>query len=144
MSNKKRNIIGIAILLIIAVIIIVVLVVSCSKKEKSDGMFRTTQELFTSQEESKTETQVVTCEAVTNQKGEKVTNEKGEAVTKKSKKKKEKTTNFWDSISVYEDTKPAKETEPKTNKKGETVTEAYPGANDGWSPIVSPDDLKKD
>ena len=30
-----------------------------------------------------------------------------------------------------------------SNKKGETVTEEYPGQDDGWSPIVSPDDLKK-
>ena len=43
-------------------------------------------------------------------------------------------------ISIIEE---SQNKEPKTNKKGETVTEEYPGQDDGWSPIVSPDDLKK-
>lgn len=33
--------------------------------------------------------------------------------------------------------------EEPTDKNGETVSEEYPGQADGWSPLVSPDDLKK-
>ena len=74
----------------------------------------------------------------------------GDETTAKSKKnskksskkgnKNNKETNYWDNISIIEE---SQNKEPKTNKKGETVTEEYPGQDDGWSPIVSPDDLKK-
>lgn len=47
--------------------------------------------------------------------------------------------NYWDDVSVYED---AGNSEIVTDKNGETVTESYPGQNEGWSPIVTPDDMK--
>lgn len=63
-------------------------------------------------------------------------------------------TNYWDNVDVIEDgdkqeTKTKKNgevvtEEPETDKDGKEVTEAYPGQNDGWSPIVSPDDLEED
>ncbi len=52
-----------------------------------------------------------------------------------------KETNYWDNVEVYEETQ---RQEDITNKNGEKVTEAYPGEQDGWSPIVSPDDLNQE
>ena len=66
--------------------------------------------------------------------------QKAKKTQKRAAKKNNKETNYWDNISIIEE---SQNKEPKTNKKGETVTEEYPGQDDGWSPIVSPDDLKK-
>lgn len=53
-------------------------------------------------------------------------------------------TNYFDNIEVVEETtkKNKKSKKNKKNKKTK-ATEAYPGENDGWSPIVSPDDLEQ-
>lgn len=48
-------------------------------------------------------------------------------------------TNYWDTVEMYEDV-PAKE--GAKDDEGESVSEEYPGQNDGWSPIVSPEDLE--
>ena len=56
-------------------------------------------------------------------------------------------TNYFDNVSVYEGegtTKKAgssKKNKKKNNKNQETESEAYEGQNDGWSPVVSPEDL---
>lgn len=49
------------------------------------------------------------------------------------------TTNYFDNIDVVEETTKKKN---KRNKK-DKESEAYPGENDGWSPLVSPDDLEQ-
>ena len=71
-------------------------------------------------------------------------------------KKKKQAETAWDGVEVKEEgTKSADEKEVlyKRNKKGEIVTNkkgekvtrkpSYAGEDEGWSPIVSPDDLKK-
>ncbi len=55
-------------------------------------------------------------------------------------------TNYFDNVSVYEGegtTKKAKKSKnnKNNNKSQETESEAYEGQNDGWSPVVSPEDL---
>ena len=49
------------------------------------------------------------------------------------------TTNYFDNIDVVEETTKKKNKRNKKNKE----SEAYPGENDGWSPLVSPDDLEQ-
>ena len=78
-------------------------------------------------------------------------------VSSDKKKGKDKDKDPWSEVEVVEETtkskkdkevlyKRNKKGEIVTNKKGEKVTRKadYPGEDDGWSPIVSPDDLKKD
>lgn len=76
--------------------------------------------------------------------------EDGETKKKDDKKdsdKDEDETNYWDNVQVIED---GGETEVLLDENGEKVTdeegnfvyEEYPGQNDGWSPIVKPEDLE--
>lgn len=144
MDKKKKNIIAIALVAVIVIAIIVAVVVS--KKGKND----------TPQTNNPTAAQVETTVAAGNENvttaengnedlpvaGDETTAKSSKNSKKSSKKgnKNNKETNYWDNISIIEETQ---NKEPKTNKKGETVTEEYPGQDDGWSPIVSPDDLEK-
>ena len=144
MDKKKKNIIAIALVAVIVIAIIVAVVVS--KKGKND----------TPQTNNATVAQVETTVAAGNENvttaengnedlpvaGDETTAKSSKSSKKSSKKgnKNNKETNYWDNISIIEETQ---NKEPKTNKKGETVTEEYPGQDDGWSPIVSPDDLEK-
>lgn len=53
-------------------------------------------------------------------------------------------TNYFDNVSVYEGegtTKKASSSKNNKKKNKETESEAYEGQNDGWSPVVSPEDL---
>ena len=78
-----------------------------------------------------------------------------DAKKKDAKKEKQKET-AWDGVEVVEENTKAdsdkqvlykrnKKGEIVTNKKGEKVTRKpkYAGEDEGWSPIVTPDDLKK-
>ena len=145
MDKKKKNIIAIALVAVIVIAIIVAVVVS--KKGKDSD---------TPQTNNATAAQVETTVTAGNENVTTAENGNedlpvvGDVITAKSKKnskksskkgnKNNKETNYWDNISIIEE---SQNKEPKTNKKGETVTEEYPGQDDGWSPIVSPDDLKK-
>lgn len=137
MDKKKKNIIAIAVVAVILIAIVVLVVVGRNNKDDKE-------------KESMVTTTVSTETTITDKNADKATDPQDlpvddEETTKKKsgskKKDKNKETNFWDNVSVIEETQ---RSEPKTNKKGETITEEYPGQNDGWSPIVSPDDLEKD
>lgn len=145
MDKKKKNIIAIALVAVIVIAIIVAVVVS--KKSKDSD---------TPQTNNATAVQVETTVTAGNENvttaengnedlpivGDETTAKSRKSSKKSSKKgnKNNKETNYWDNISIIEE---SQNKEPKTNKKGETVTEEYPGQDDGWSPIVSPDDLEK-
>lgn len=139
-KENKKVVIGIAVvvLLVIAVIIIAL----CTKKDDSNV-----------KTPIKSETIVIT-----NKKGKEAKKSKKEKAKEQAAKKKEakKKAKAWDNVEIKEEgTKAAKDKEKlyKRNKKGEIVTDKkghkvkrkanYPGEDEGWSPIVSPDDLKK-
>lgn len=54
----------------------------------------------------------------------------------------DKETNYWDNVEVVEDGNDNKET--VTDKNGDVIVEEYPGKDEGWSPIISPEDLNDD
>ncbi len=142
LKEKKKIVIGIAIavVLIIAVICIAV----CTNKDSGKNV----------KTPIKSETVVFT-----NKKGKEIKKSKKEKAKEKASKEaeKKKQKSAWDNIEVKEEgtrAKKDKEVLYKRNKKGEIVTNKkgekitrkpkYAGEDDGWSPIVSPDDLKKD
>ena len=134
-KNKKKLMIGIAavIVVIVAAIVVVLCVTKVGKNQKSNAQ----------------ETVVVT-----DKNGKEIKKTKKEiAKEKAAEKKKEKA---WDGVEIKEEEtkskngkqviyKRNKKGEIVTNKKGEKVTRkpAYAGEDEGWSPIVTPDDLKK-
>ncbi len=111
-----KKIIGVVIVAVLLIVVVLFSAVSLNKNAKKD-------------------------EATTKEAAQVVTNEN--ATTQNADKSDDGETNFWDNISVYEETKASDKKEAPTDKNGETKTEAYPGENDGWSPIVSPDDLEE-
>lgn len=119
MDKKKKIIFGAVAIIVIIAIIIGILVINGTGKTDGD---------------KKTENVSVTTTVSSDMEEVTFTDEPTEA------KENEEETNFWDNVEVIEQTD---SNEPKTDKNGETVTEAYPGENDGWSPIVSPDDLEQ-
>lgn len=125
MDKTKKIIIG-----VVAVIAIVVIGIVVAK--------------MGSNPETKKETENVgaTTEASVDANAEEVTFAEDEKAEdgKNDKGNSDEETNFWDNVEVIEQTD---STEVKTDKNGETITESYPGEDDGWSPIVSPDDLEK-
>lgn len=148
MDKKKKNII--AIVLVAVIIIAIIVAVVASKKGKDD----VTQNGSTTAAQVETtvssggvngDADVTTAENANGDlpvAGDETTAKSSKDSKKGSKKgnKNNEETNYWDNISIIEE---PQNKEPKTNKKGETVTEEYPGQDDGWSPIVSPDDLEK-
>ena len=141
MKNNKVKIIS-AIIIVIAIVAVLGAAISKNTEKDSDSKKQlvTTQQTESVQNESKqNESQQ---EALSS--SENATSNNEETQGKKSKKnkksKKDEATNYWDNVQVYEETGANEE---MTNEKGEKITESYPGENDGWSPIVSPDDLEK-
>ena len=139
-KEKKKIVIGVAVALVLIVVIICVAL--CTRKPAEN--IKTPV---------KSETMVPTDKKGKEIKKTKKDKEK-EKASKKAAKKKDKA---WDDVEVKEEgTKAAKDKDVlyKRNKKGEIVTDKkgqkvtrkaeYPGEDEGWSPIVSPDDLKKD
>ena len=124
--NKKNLVIMVAAVMIIAIIIVAAII---GTNDSNKGK-----------------------EAVTDANGIVVTtvspdNQKQDAANKKSDEKStdensqnESESNYWENVSVYEEGGMG---EKATDENGETVTESYPGEADGWSPMVSPDDLKQ-
>lgn len=143
-KEKKALFIGIivAVVLVIAIICIAV----CTNKESSKNV----------KTPIKSETIVVTDKngkVVKKEDKNKSKEETSKKTKSKSEKKKEKSA--WDDVKVVEEGTKAKKDkevlykrnkkgEIVTNKKGEKVTRkaSYAGEDEGWSPIVSPDDLK--
>lgn len=119
MENKKKIIMGVIFTIAILAVVIGVSVTVGKKTEsskESENVNGTTLEQITTA-------------------GEEVT-----FVDETDKDDNKEETNFWDNVEVIEETDSS---EVKTDKNGETVTEAYPGADSGWSPIVSPEDLEE-
>lgn len=128
-KEKKKIVIGIA----VVVVLIVAVVVIALRTRTSDSNVK---------KPVASETVAVT--------------KKADKDKKDDKKKKKQAETAWDGVEVKEEgTKSADEKEVlyKRNKKGEIVTNkkgekvtrkpSYAGEDEGWSPIVSPDDLKK-
>ena len=125
--KKERIVMIVAVIVLVAVIVIAVAVTLNNAGIGNKG-----------KEEKTTSTEVLTFEEPETE---------GDAKSEES--------DYWNNVQVYEETV-AKEM--VTNKKGEAVTdkngenvtvdkkekvsEAYPGEAEGWSPIVSPDDLE--
>ena len=140
MNKKTKIIVGIVVAVIVVAVLGVVISQNVGKKGKSENIQTSSQntesrQVESQQAESKQEDTTLS-EGVTTG-GEEKQTQKGK---KKKKADQNATTNYWDNVQVYED---AGSDEEITNEKGEKITEAYPGENDGWSPIVSPDDLEK-
>lgn len=123
MNKKTKTIIGGLVILIIVIAIVIVIKVNTGKDDKSKAVDTTAIEQSQGAKENQTkpdDENYVTIPPET------------EAVNKS-------TTNYFDNIDVVEETTKKKN---KRNKK-DNESEAYPGENDGWSPLVSPDDLEQ-
>ena len=116
------------------VIVLLVILVTCfSNKEDTNNINETTVETTSAKEKIKTN--------FTTEREEEETDTK-EYVTlpEVTETENNETTDYFQNVSVYEETtKKSKKSKKKNTDKKES--EAYPGENDGWSPIVSPDDL---
>lgn len=117
MDKKKRMIIG----TIVVIVVLIVSIILISKNMGNNGTGKEKAEQTTTIEQSKEETTLRDDEYPTL-----------EDITEDEK---ESNTNYFDNVEVYE------ETTKKGNNSQES--EAYPGENDGWSPIVSPDELEE-
>ncbi len=145
-KEKKLLVIGVAVVIVLA---IVVIAVSCSRKSEDN-----VKKPYSSQTVVHTDKNGKVIKKDNKEKASDAADKKKEkADKKKEQKKKEKA--WGDVVVVEEGTKSKKDKEVlyKRNKKGEIVTNkkgekitrkaSYPGEDDGWSPIVNPDDLKK-
>ena len=132
-KENKKVVIGIAVVVVLVIAVIVVAV--CTRKTEDNV-----------KKPVASETLVVTTKAQKDAKKDK----------KKDKKKEKQKETAWDDVEVKEEgtkTEDEKQVLYKRNKKGEIVTNkkgekvtrkpSYAGEDEGWSPIVSPDDLKK-
>lgn len=123
MNKKTKTIIGGVLILIIIAAVIIAVKVNVSKSDKNKAAETTAVEQSQGGNGGQTrpdDKNYVTIPPET------------EAVNKS-------TTNYFDNIDVVEETIKKKN---KRNKK-DKESEAYPGENDGWSPLVSPDDLEQ-
>lgn len=138
--NKSKKIFMIIAGVIALIAIIVALIVSGgNNKGEIETIGETTQSVTTTEFPTIEDLEILE------------TDEKGEVVTEKETKKENnedsETTNYWENVEIYEDggdVKPLldEEGETMTDGNGEVVMEEYPGQNDGWSPIVKPEDLE--
>lgn len=150
-KEKKKIVIGIA---VAVVLVIVIICVAVTTNKKENDKVKTP---------IKSETVVFT-----DKNGKPIAkSQKDKANDKKSKKEKtkekakekaeaKKKAKAWDDIVIVEEGTKSKKEKQKlykrnkkgeivTNKKGEKVTRKpeYAGEDDGWSPIVRPEDLEK-
>ena len=131
--NKKVKITAIA----LGVIELLVILVTCfSNKEDTNNINETTVETTSAKEKIKTN---FTTEREEEEEEETDTKEYA-TLPEVTETENNETTDYFQNVSVYEETtKKSKKSKKKNTDKKES--EAYPGENDGWSPIVSPDDL---
>lgn len=113
MNKRTKTVISVLVIIAIIVAVIAIAVVKTGNQSDIEK-----EKITTSQNNSVKNTEI------------QKTTESGDSDTQ---------TNFWDDVEVYEETSG----EAKTDKNGETITESYPGEDEGWSPLVSPDDLEK-
>lgn len=129
MDKKTKKIAGIAAIAVLIVLIIIVCVVMFNKGVTNNETTTLNKENVTSgtatqaadkksdkDKANKSDEELPTFEQVT--------------------EKKDNNKDPFKDVEIYEET--TKKGKTKKNKK-----EAYPGENDGWSPIVSPDDLEQ-
>ncbi len=129
--NKKVKITAIA---LVVIVLLVILVTCFSNKEDTNNINETTVETTSAKEKIKTN--------FTTERGEEEETDTKEYATlpEVTETENNETTDYFQNVSVYEETtKKSKKSKKKNTDKKES--EAYPGENDGWSPIVSPDDL---
>lgn len=117
MNKKKQIIIG-------AIVVIIVLIIGIAITKINIGN--------SSNAETKSENAITT---VQNQEETTLDDDEYPTLEDITEDEKESNTNYFDNVEVYE------ETTKKGNNSQES--EAYPGENDGWSPIVSPDELEE-
>ena len=141
MKNNKTKLIS-AVIIVIVIVAVLGVAISKNAEKNSDAKKQPTTTLQTESVQNESQQGESQQEMISSFENASSINEEG--TTKKNKKnkksKKEEATNYWDNVQVYEETG---SNEEMTNEKGEKITESYPGENDGWSPIVSPDDLEK-
>lgn len=122
MSKKTKKIIAAVIVAVVAVFVVFVVKTGTDKKIKEQN---TSEQKTTIQET--TELVLPTFE------------DPAEETDEDGLKDSDKETDYWDNVEVIEGEDSSKET--VTNKNGEIITEEYPGKDEGWSPVISPDDL---
>lgn len=136
--NKKVKITAIA----LVVIVLLVILVTCfsnkedtnniNETEDTNNINETTVETTSAKEKIKTNS--------TAESEEETDTKEYATLPEVTETENNETTDYFQNVSVYEETtKKSKKSKKKNTDKNES--EAYPGENDGWSPIVSPDDL---
>ena len=127
--NKKVKITTIA---LVVRVLLVILVTCFSNKEDTNNINETTVETTSAKEKMKTNS--------TTESEEETDTKEYATLPEVTETENNETTDYFQNVSVYEETtKKSKKSKKKNTDKKES--EAYPGENDGWSPIVSPDDL---
>ncbi|MCI8955376.1 MAG: hypothetical protein HFG29_00120 [Eubacterium sp.] len=122
MNKKTKAIIGGLVILMIIIVVFIAIKVNTGKDDKNKAVDTTAVEQSQAERENQTKSgdeNYVTIPPET------------EAVNKS-------TTNYFDNMDIGEET-----TKKKKKNKKDNESEAYPGENDGWSPLVSPDDLEQ-
>ena len=132
--NKKVKITAIA---LVVIVLLVILVTCFSNKEDTNNINETTVETTSAKEKIKTN---FTTEREEEEEEEETDTKEYATLPEVTETENNETTDYFQNVSVYEETtKKSKKSKMKNTDKKES--EAYPGENDGWSPIVSPDDL---
>lgn len=132
--NKKVKITAIA---LVGIVLLVILVTCFSNKEDTNNINETTVETTSAKEKIKTN---FTTEREEEEEEEETDTKEYATLPEVTETENNETTDYFQNVSVYEETtKKSKKSKKKNTDKKES--EAYPGENDGWSPIVSPDDL---
>lgn len=120
--DKKKNItIGVVIIFVVLIAVIIIMEVNMSNSDKSKNA--TNESTMTAERE-----QVETT----------LTDEEYPTVPEHTDDKNLASTNYFDNVEIIEET-----TKKSKKKKKKKETEAYAGEEDGWSPLVSPDDLEQ-
>lgn len=122
MNKKTKAIIGGLVILMIIIVVFIAIKVNTGKDDKNKAVDTTAVEQSQAERDNQTKSgdeNYVTIPPET------------EAVNKS-------TTNYFDNMDIGEET-----TKKKKKNKKDNESEAYPGENDGWSPLVSPDDLEQ-
>lgn len=129
--NKNKKILMVSITILVVIALVIVMAVEMGKAHKTSDN--------TTTKEEKTVNNITTmAEDITTSKDVDVKLDDIETTGKKSKKKKDD--DYWKKVQVIED---ANENESRTEKNGEVATKKDGSVDDGWSPVVSPDDLEK-
>ncbi|MCR5429676.1 MAG: hypothetical protein K6E58_00385 [Eubacterium sp.] len=146
-KEKKKLIIGIVIAVVLVIAIICIAVLTNKKtNEKVKTPIKSETVVFTDKDGKPLNKKQ-------KDKAKEKQAKKDEAAKKAEEKKKAKA---WGDVEIVEEGTKSKKDKVKlykrnkkgeivTNKKGEKVTRKakYAGEDEGWSPIVNPDDLKK-